>query len=343
MRAAFALTLLASAAAWPAAAAGTGTLEAFGDWVVGCDNAMACTAIGLSPDMAPVFAYLKVTREAGAESGPLVSVTILDELQAGGPIRLSLEGGTLPVQTLEPEEDGSFASAELGPVDHAAFLHALLPGATLDVSIGEETVPVSLDGMSAALRYMDAAQERAGSSGAIVARGERPADTIPGPSPLSTVTAVELTAVDVPAERPEGLPERDEFCPEGGEDSVYRAPDGTLIWGVCTSAGAYNLFEDFSIVKDGIARLADLGPQGTAIGPDELETGSTLVNAGLAEDGRTIQAFARGRGLGDCGSITSWVFDGQDLVLVEEAAMGECRGVMPDDWPVLYRAETAGD
>lgn len=333
------LAALPLLAVLPAAAAETGTLETFGDWVVGCDNSRACTALGLSPQVAAAFAYLKVTREAGAESGPLVSVTILDELQAGGPIGLSLAGGTLPVETLEPEEDGgSFASAALGPVDHIAFLNALLPGETLDVSIGDETVPVSLKGMSAALRYMDAAQERAGASGALVARGERPADTIPGPSPLPTVTALALIAIDVPAERPEGLPERDEFCPEGSEDTVFEAQDGTLLWGVCTSAGAYNLFEDFSIVTDGVARPADLGARGTGIDPD-AETGSTLVNAGLTEDGRTIQAFFRGRGLGDCGTVTSWVFDGEDLALVEEAMMGECRGVMPDDWPVLYRAE----
>lgn len=336
-RALFALSLMPLAGV--ALAAETGTTQTFGDWLVGCDNTRSCTAIGLSPEAAGVFAYLKVAREGGPGSRASISVSILDELAAGGPIRLELEGGTLDRETWEVEENASsFATAQAGERSRAA-IEALLPGETLQVSIGEETAPISLGGMSAALRYMDAAQERAGTALALVAKGERPEDTVPAAPLPGSIPSMRLTEIDTPAQRPQGLPERDEFCPESAGDTVLQAENGTLLWGVCSSSGAYNLFSDFSIVVDGIATAADLGPQGTGIDPDGGDTGSTLVNAALAEDGRTLQAFFRGRGLGDCGSITSWVFDGRAMRLVEESGMGECRGVRPDDWPVTYRAE----
>ena len=84
--------------------------------------------------------------------------------------------------------------------------------------------------------------------------------------------------------------------------------------------------------------LADFGPQGQGFSVDGNER-SVLVNPVLWEDGRTVGAFARGRGLGDCGAIARFALDADGISLVEETAMGECRGVNPDDWPVLYRAE----
>ncbi|MFD2238379.1 DUF1176 domain-containing protein [Aureimonas populi] len=322
----------------PAAAGEPGEMRSFGDWIAGCDNRLSCTAIGLSPEAAPVFAYLKVAREAGAQAEPTVSVSILDQLETGGPIGLALPDGTLPVTSLDVPEgaDTSFAAAELGDVDHGAFLDALLPASVLDVSLGGDTVPVSLEGLSAALRYMDDVQGRAGGLTALVAKGEAAADSVtPAPPPV-TVTAQPLSEIAEPGERPAALGAPEEYCPDNLDDLVFEAADGTRLWGVCSSAGAYNLSYDFWIVRDGTAEPADFGAFGQGFSGDGT---STLVNPTLMEDGLTITAFARGRGLGDCGAIASWAMDAGAPTLVESAVMGECRGVMPDDWPVLYRAE----
>jgi hypothetical protein len=330
--------------ATPALAQETGEIKYFGDWVVGCDNRWDCTAIGLAPEAAPAPAYLKITRAAGAESGPDVSVAILDDAGEGGTIELSLTGGeALPVTELDAEPgEASIVSAALGPVDHVAFIDALLPAEALDVSLGGTSVPVSLTGISAALRYMDAMQERAGPSGALVARGERPADTIPPTPPAVTVDAMSLSEISEPGERPEGLPESDEYCPEAAGDYVLEAEDGTRLWGVCSSAGAYNISYDFSIVRDGEATPADFGPQGQGMSPDSDQR-STLVNPQLWDDGRSFGTFARGRGIGDCGSIARFALTADGPALVEQSVMGECRGVSAEDWPVLYRAELSSE
>jgi hypothetical protein len=54
---------------------------------------------------------------------------------------------------------------------------------------------------------------------------------------------------------------------------------------------------------------------------------------------RTLTSFAKARGLGDCGSNQTWVWDGQAFQLLSETDMPQCRGAPPDDWPSRYVAK----
>ena len=108
-----------------------------------------------------------------------------------------------------------------------------------------------------------------------------------------------------------------------------------IIWGICSSQGAYNASYDFSMVENGVAHpVAFELPAGLG------ETNATLTNPYVSEDGLTLSQFDKGRGIGDCGVDASWAFDGKSFRLVHYAAMDNCMGVYPDDWPVLYRART---
>jgi hypothetical protein len=53
----------------------------------------------------------------------------------------------------------------------------------------------------------------------------------------------------------------------------------------------------------------------------------------------TVFEAAKGRGLADCGSSTSWVFDGTDFRLAEASRMNRCAGGPPGDWPTVYRSK----
>jgi Protein of unknown function (DUF1176) len=62
-----------------------------------------------------------------------------------------------------------------------------------------------------------------------------------------------------------------------------------------------------------------------------------LVNSDWDAATQTISSYAKGRGLGDCGSSESWVWDGTSFRLTRATVMGECRGSL--DWIPVWRAE----
>lgn len=316
-------------------AEGPSELETFKDWVVGCDNRFACTAIGMVGDFDQAVAYLKVTRGAGTGDAPIVTVTALDDVSTG-PVDLvmSLEGGGLPVDRLAGNAAESYPSAVVPPSQTSAFLDVLLSKTALSVrSAAGDPANISLAGMSAALRWMDAAQGRANGPTALVATAPAATAAAPERAVVEPVKAVVMTELDPVPAALEGAPQRDEFCNEYATDVAYGLPDGRMIYGTCAFNGAYNIGYDYVLVSaDGasVEPLAFPGPSGVS-DPDY----AGLVNPGLSEDGKRLIAFNKGRGIGDCGDSGEWVFDGTAFRLVAYALMPECRGVSPEDWPVL--------
>jgi Protein of unknown function (DUF1176) len=53
----------------------------------------------------------------------------------------------------------------------------------------------------------------------------------------------------------------------------------------------------------------------------------------------SLFALRKDVGPGDCGEQWSWAFDGETFRLLEYRANPVCRGVLYDNWPLLYRAE----
>ncbi len=64
-----------------------------------------------------------------------------------------------------------------------------------------------------------------------------------------------------------------------------------------------------------------------------------LVNAYWDEETRKLSSFAKGRGLGDCGSAEDYVWDGTMFRLTRAASMPECRGSW--EWITTYRAKVS--
>ncbi|WP_182084119.1 DUF1176 domain-containing protein [Aureimonas sp. ME7] len=322
-----------------------GELKTFGDWTVGCSNLKGCTALGLPPEDGAAVAYLKVLRGAGGEARPEVSVVFLPENEdaTDAPLDLELQGAKdtpLPVASLPGEASGGYAVAPVGAQVAAPFLAALLKGETLSVRQGGtgDPVAVSLKGMSAALRYMDAEQGREGGVTALVAKGGKPAEAVPAAPSPAPVRALKLTGLDPVPALPEGIPKPGEDCGESTEPEAYEAANGARIFGICSFAAAYNSGTEYWLAdQKGVRQLSFLVP-----GEDGSDFDG-LVNAGLDEHGLTMIDFNKGRGIGDCGSTSSWNFDGEAFRLVQLSALGECRGVSPGDWPELYSRPTAGE
>jgi hypothetical protein len=208
---------------------------------------------------------------------------------------------------------------------------------------GKRAGSVSLKGVSAALLYMDEQQRRLGTVTALVRPGARPASAVPPPPALPKVTAaagssrkVALTARETAALRKRFGCAIDEV---GGPDEKEVDPLGQdrLVLLAC-GAGAYNVTYVPLVVpaKGGVA--AARHPAFDA--PEAWWRGEgkpTLINAAFDPVRSELTSFAKARGLGDCGSGRSYVWDGARFRLTSQIDMDECRG--STDYISTWRAE----
>lgn len=336
----FALMIAAQAAQAPR----PGPIRTFGDWVVACDNVKACEMTSLWPgddqpaDGSPYDRIaVSVARAAGPEGGWRVEIQLPEDRPADA-LRVTTAEG-LEVRGTQRDAMLRFAGA-----DAERIMAAMVAGSALRVDDATSVVGiVSLKGSAAALRFIDAEQGRAGTVTAAVAKGPRPAATVPLALPMPVVRFVRPggTPAPFPATARRALDKASE-CGSVYEGSTGDLPEverhvlgggRTLVLLPCGS-GAYNFSSRPYILAAGSrpAPAAFDAPTGMAPeGPPEL------VNARFDDKSGRLESYAKGRGIGDCGSAESFVWDGTRFRLVEQRVMPECRGSV--NWLTIWRAE----
>jgi hypothetical protein len=322
--------LLAAAAAAPQPA----ELKIFQDWTVGCDNGRACHAVALMPESWPDDGLTMSVRrgpEAGAQ--PVVAFELGADSNASA---VSADGNRLAARLVGADGETRVAAA-----DTAAVIGALRSAARLQLhgADGKPLGTVSLKGASAALLYMDDQQRRIGTPTALVRRGTGTRFAVPTPLPvvtaprLSRARPIALGAAALQALRKKHGCAIDEVGgPEEAESAALSAGE-TLLLLACGS-GAYNVsYVPFVVRRGGRAELApfDYRPGWWA-----EEGKPMLINAGWDKERGLLTSFAKGRGLGDCGTSADYAWDGRAFRLVEQAEMGECRGSR--DYITTWRA-----
>lgn len=329
------LALLAAAQAAPAPS----EVKTFGDWAVACDNLRACEATSLMPgeelpDDLPQVSIARGSGPAGA-----LSVEIVPNAEYRGVWRIEVDGKLVSNGTL------AGPSIIVRGTTAGQLVDAMLKGQAMTTRAGDGKVlsQASLKGISASLRYFDAGQGRAGTVTALVAKGPMAATAVPAAPPAPQVRFVR------PAGKPEviGATLRAAMNKQSDCDSVYEGGEGekpkvethalgggkTLALLPCGS-GAYNFSTVPYVIERGKAVVArfDHVPGWT-----ESEGIATLVNAGWEPDKAELSSYLKGRGVGDCGSAETFVWDGTMFRLVEMRAMGECRGSA--NWLRIWKAE----
>ncbi len=331
-------TLAFSALAAPA----PGSLETYRDWAIGCDNLGRCTAASLFPDNGDLpdsGMTLYLTRDAGPDAPPKVELHLGQE--HNGPVELLVDG----VAFATAQAKGNRADVPASMV--APLIKGMVRGLVLTATTGESPLgSASLTGASAALRYMDAEQGRAGTVTALVAHGALPASTVhaagkmpvvyfqPAPKGLPQPTALWRE------ERERAL--RFSGCAEeqhtAQDAQIARLSDKEELVLIPCGAGAYN-FSSVPMIATGQAgrRIFTLARFDSPPGWTEKDDKAMLVNAGWDSENATLSSFAKGRGLGDCGSAQSYVWDGTLFRLIELQMMDQCRGAW--NWITLWRAQ----
>lgn len=334
--------LALAAAGGPARAAGQNFFE-HKDWSATCDVDATCRAsaegqgIGSGETLSfeimrePKAGVLPVLRgyaprPIAADASVILSVDDHDPLTAR-------EGVAL---TIGPQR---FGFAVAGERVMSAVLEPMIRGRALTLTLadtkGRADFRVSLSGLTAALRWIDARQGRAGRRDALVATGSEPAQDAPAPrliedrneipGPVAALWRRDGICSDIPDETFKLL---QPFAADMGE--------GQRLWVLpCGGPGAYNaLYALYAQSEDGTARQLQFAMPGES----GWIVGDTLYNLTWDHGERTIEYFYKGRGLGDCGAFGRYRWTGWTFELVEARAKDDCDGnaIPLDQWPRMW-------
>lgn len=328
----------------------------FRDWYAVCDNGNLCaTYSGGSTG------WIRIGLDAGTAAQPTIHLGMWPEGEAlPGPLVVVIDGqrhATLP----DPDDSGR-ATIPAGQV--SSVVAALNAGKSLSLVAGTQTVDIPIAGSSAALLWIDERQGRLDTPTALVRKGNKPASSVFAAPALPLVVAA--PAIDQAGFKtvkdPEDPMGRDNATPPAALEALpavktcradtafnpylqrivtaARLDANTELWGIPCDGGAYNFSYAYFLTAPGGANarpvafpMQDGGPARTAEGHSDL-----LVNPEYDPKTRTLSAFAKARGMGDCGVAQTWTWTGQAFVLSREQVMQDCWGMASDFWPTTYRS-----
>lgn len=324
--------------------------KAVKDWIGGCDNMRHCTAIGLAPEAAENYALLHFERgPAAGDAVRSIRLRVDHEISRKNFWILQADDAELlqfnDMHLVDAESGPGIDVIIEAPTELEALMGAMRSADSLTlVGDGGPVGSISLAGASAIMLWIDEQQGRLGTTTALVRRGEKSPQGVPpavAPPQVRSVAVEPLgpeDAIAVGADVRADL--SDDTCeplePDSGmRDEAWSTDDRTLVKLVCYR-GAYNFGSSWFVVDhQGDTPLAF--PLPAEDGGAAMDTTTDLVNAELGRDG-SLHSFSKGRGIGDCGSMGEWRWDGSRFQLANYALMGDCRGVTPDLWPVLWRS-----
>ncbi len=312
--------------------------RAFRDWRAVCDNSNECVAFGPASGG---IGWIRVGASPGPAGALSVNVGLWPGEAPADAVTLDLDGRRYVARSEQGSDDFRVAAA-----DAPSVISGLAAGRSMSVNAGGSSQAVSLTGATAALLWIDERQGRLDTVAALVRRGRRPATAVPAAPALPVVTPAPSVAQTGYGDSGQTLPAALEAlpavkaCREETSHSEWvqkevmsaRLNATTELWAVPCFVGAYNMGQDWY--------LADIGgrnPRPLRLPSANGETGSGTINGGYAANSRTLTAFAKGRGIGDCGTAQTWTWTGRAFVLTAETEMQECWGVPADLWPTTWR------
>ncbi len=340
----FLIALAAIAAASPAGVAGLKTFKA---WSAVCDNLRTCVAFGFPPADQPDGGYLRIARSGAAGAVPRVTLGVIsDDAPKAAAWTPLIDGRPIAgVPALAVKADDSYRQATLTPTQGAALIEALRNGGVLTLRAGGATVAtISLGGSAAALLWIDDQQQRIGTVTALARRGDKPAGAVPAVPALPMLRpGPPASQAGLPTRVPAAVRRARKDCtanPAADNDAplIARLAPGVVLWGPVCDQGAYSIGNTFFIGDERGGALRPVlfpEPPGLADKPS-----GELSDPEYDEKTRILTSFAKGRGLGDCGEMMSWVWDGKAFQLLGATVMTQCHGVAMDDWPTLWVAKS---
>lgn len=325
-----------------------GEMKVFREWIAGCDNTRACTALSLPNEADEDIAFLRLDRPAGPTGAPTLTLKLrASKLQKQFSLELSLDGAPFPAagRRLQATSiDGETAEIAIAPADAEALIAAARKATALTAKIEARSFKLSLAGSVAAMLWIDERQGRLNTPTALIRKGT--AGTVPPAPPLPVIASrpamgkpltKEQAAALVKAMRAELNRREPDSCEDmpDGSDGAFALDDTTRLIVVACSRGAYNVASQFWLVP---------GRDVAKAKPAEFEgnrgrEGNELVNADYDPKSGRVMFYAKGRGIGDCGTSGSYGWNGTRFAVLQLSGMDICRLISGDDWITLFRSE----
>ncbi len=310
-------------------AQGSGVSFSHKNWELACDNIHTCRAAGYGEedDSGGSAGSVLLTRAAGPGAVPTGEVTLAD-----------IESdGSAPVPTLALWiNDKSFgvvkpAEAEvwrLSTSQTLALISAVKGSGKVEFKGGPQPFVLSGEGASAVLLKMDDVQGRIGTPGALTKQGDRAESSVPAAIPAPVIQAAQ---VDKAQERPLTAPEiavlkpkllatlKQDECDrmQSPQDNGEESEDGITLT---------PLDKGHALIATLCWRAAYNEGYGYWVIDSALKNAPVLVTDSASGYGEGVISMGqKGRGLGDCWGMASWVWDGEAFRKSGESTTGMCR------------------
>ena len=345
-----------------ARADGRGEIRTFRDWIVACDNTRTCRAFGMPKQDTMIGVALRIDRGGAADAQPVISIVLDRDTGGTTSLRLSasVDGGAATDIIVGR---GASQDEETITVTDRALAERLIAdirrGQSLSVTVHpasnqqEPPDPISLDGAMAALLWMDEQQGRIGARGALARPGDgRARPPLPTEPPRAAAerrlpnqgdVARRLEAVRAPVLAAfRALPA--DTCEDEDNPAIaaHRLAASLLLVAVQCWRGAYQSSDIHFLVSEGPrpqVRPASF-PRPRKPSPDarpERYDDAILTTSDVDAATGRVAHYAKGRGIGDCGEVAEWQWDGSQFRPIRLEVMPTCRGLTPPNWFSLYR------
>lgn len=294
------------------------------DWEVACDNTLTCRVAGYSSDEGTGGSVL-FTRQAGANtvlSGELMLAELGESYVPAE--KLTLWINDQPAGEVKFEKEGWTLSSR----QSQGIITAVKGSGKVEFKGGSDPFVLSGEGAYAVLLKMDDVQGRLGTPGALTKKGDKPESSVRAAIPAPVIHQVKpekaeertLTAPELAVLMPKLLATltEDDWCDyiqpseDGEAGTISLTPlDKThaMISALCWRA-AYNEGKGYWVVDSQL------------VGNPELIT----VSGSDYSEG-VISMSQKGRGIGDCWAMASWVWDGKTFRKSSQATTGMCRNL----------------
>ena len=200
---------------------------------------------------------------------------------------------------------------------------------------------ISLSGFAAATLWIDERQKRVGTVTAVIGRGDKPASAVPVVPATPVARVAKIASGPAPKKAPAAVLAKARKACEASEpftepeDATRLSGDQVMYWFHCKEmSGAYNYYYALVIAAPGAPpRLAQF-----SFPPESSDGDDADINPAFDQKTGTLTTLNKGRGLGDCGVFSEWVWDGAAFRMLATKVMPNCKGIPVDDWPTLFRA-----
>lgn len=313
------------------------------DTSVFCSNSLACTImLKAKAEYQGVYSF-SLSRAAGPDTPILIKLNTSEPFAEGSDVVVLLDGAEAArfgLADLDRNPDmGEYIAKDKNR--GRALLSLMRDSSDLTVEF-VSTVPkkasFSMAGLAGAMLFLDEAQDRIGTVDAVEKIGDKPSPEAKVRDVTDMTTLPEKIRQDF--ELPDavcGFTDPDRF--KYGQGFAASLGDNTEMYVLpCAEGGAYNQpYAIYEVTGDFIERvhLAIMTDDGPSTTPDAF-------NVDWDQSAKTLTAFYKGRGIGDCGSLDTWGLrdiDGDvSLVLKESRLKDECDGVgtPAEEWPLMW-------